>query len=179
MRRRPKNSGSRITWRENIGSVGIQRTDSSIAARTMRSGSPGPKSGATFRKTGGPPATVIARGMGFGLEVESVGVKDIINTRGIPTRMGSRIFHGNVVFALGPEANHHITVSHAQNFSWREGHMGDLIPLLGDGLLTIDGDFHRRIVSNTRSYFHRVVILVPGDPGAGNPPRYRVVMERR
>ena len=25
-----------------------------------------------------------------------VGVKDIINTRGIPTRMGSRIFHGNV-----------------------------------------------------------------------------------
>lgn len=25
-----------------------------------------------------------------------VGVKDIINTRGIPTRMGSRVFHGNV-----------------------------------------------------------------------------------
>src|SRR5438270_10472418 len=55
-----------------------------------------------------------------------------------------RIFHGNSVFMLGPEANHYITVSHAANFSWREGHMGDLIPLLGDGLLTIDGDFHRR-----------------------------------
>jgi cytochrome P450 len=55
-----------------------------------------------------------------------------------------RIFHGNVVFALGPEANHHILVTHAGNFSWREGHMGDLMPLLGDGLLTIDGEFHRR-----------------------------------
>jgi len=55
-----------------------------------------------------------------------------------------RIFHANVVFMIGPEANHHITVSHARNFRWREGHMGDLIPLLGDGLLTIDGAFHRR-----------------------------------
>src|SRR5437764_10093190 len=55
-----------------------------------------------------------------------------------------RIFHGNSVFMIGPEANHYMTVSHAQNFSWREGHMGDLIPFLGDGLLTIDGDYHRR-----------------------------------
>ncbi len=47
-----------------------------------------------------------------------------------------RIFHGNNVFALGPEANHHITVSHAANYSWRDGGMGDLMPLLGDGLLT-------------------------------------------
>jgi cytochrome P450 len=55
-----------------------------------------------------------------------------------------RIFHGNTVFMIGPEANHYMTVSHASNFSWRGGHMGDLTPLLGDGLLTIDGDFHRR-----------------------------------
>lgn len=55
-----------------------------------------------------------------------------------------RLFHGPVVFMIGPEANHHMLVSHAQDFSWRDGHMGDLIPLLGDGLLTIDGDFHRR-----------------------------------
>src|SRR5687768_285370 len=46
-----------------------------------------------------------------------------------------RIFHGRVVFMLGPEANHYVTVSHAENFRWRDGHMGDLIPLLGDGLL--------------------------------------------
>jgi cytochrome P450 len=55
-----------------------------------------------------------------------------------------RVFHGNSVFMIGPEANHYMTVSHASNFSWRDGHMGDLNPLLGDGLLTIDGDFHRR-----------------------------------
>jgi cytochrome P450 len=55
-----------------------------------------------------------------------------------------RVLHGNVVFMLGPEANHYMTVSHASNFTWRDGHMGDLIPFLGDGLLTIDGEFHRR-----------------------------------
>ena len=55
-----------------------------------------------------------------------------------------RVFHQNVVFVLGPEANHHLLVSHAQNFSWRDGHMSDLMPRLGDGLLTIDGAFHRR-----------------------------------
>ena len=32
-----------------------------------------------------------------------------------------RLFHGNVVFMLGPAANHYITVSHASNFTWREG----------------------------------------------------------
>ena len=55
-----------------------------------------------------------------------------------------RLFHGNVVFMLGPAANHYITVSHASNFLWREGHFRELIGLMGDGLLTIDGDFHRR-----------------------------------
>ncbi|HME03287.1 MAG TPA: cytochrome P450 [Solirubrobacteraceae bacterium] len=55
-----------------------------------------------------------------------------------------RLFHGNVVFMLGPEANHYITVSHASNFLWRESHFRDLIGLMGDGLLTIDGDFHRQ-----------------------------------
>jgi cytochrome P450 len=55
-----------------------------------------------------------------------------------------RLFHSNVVFMLGPAANHYITVSHASNFLWRESHFRDLIGLMGDGLLTIDGDFHRR-----------------------------------
>ena len=66
-----------------------------------------------------------------------------------------RVFHGRVVFMLGPEANHYVTVSHAQNFSWRDGHMGDLIPLLGDGLLTIDGEFHRRSRKIMLPAFHR------------------------
>jgi cytochrome P450 len=55
-----------------------------------------------------------------------------------------RIFHGKTVFMLGPAANHYITVSHASNFLWRESHYRDLIGLMGDGLLTIDGEFHRR-----------------------------------
>ncbi|HEX8122661.1 MAG TPA: cytochrome P450 [Solirubrobacteraceae bacterium] len=66
-----------------------------------------------------------------------------------------RIFHGRVVFMLGPEANHFMTVSHADTFRWRDGHMGDLIPLLGDGLLTIDGEFHRRSRKAMLPVFHR------------------------
>ena len=71
-----------------------------------------------------------------------------------------RIFHGNTVWMLGPEANHHMLVSHAQNFRWRDGHMGDLIPLLGDGLLTIDGEFHRRSRKAMLPAFHRDKIAV-------------------
>jgi cytochrome P450 len=55
-----------------------------------------------------------------------------------------RIFHERFVFMLGPQANHYVLVENAQNFSWREGDFGQLIPLLGDGLLTIDGEYHRR-----------------------------------
>jgi cytochrome P450 len=66
-----------------------------------------------------------------------------------------RVFHSNDVFMLGPEANHYITVSHASNFSWRHGFMGDLIPLLGDGLLTIDGEFHRASRKIMLPAFHR------------------------
>jgi len=66
-----------------------------------------------------------------------------------------RLFHGNVVFMLGPEANHYVTVSHASNFTWRESHFRDLIGLMGDGLLTIDGDFHRRSRLIMLPAFHR------------------------
>src|SRR4051812_3841847 len=66
-----------------------------------------------------------------------------------------RVFHSNVIFMLGPAANHFITVSDAGNFSWRRGFMGDLIPLLGDGLLTIDGDFHRQSRRIMLPAFHR------------------------
>jgi len=66
-----------------------------------------------------------------------------------------RILHGVQVFMLGPAANHYITVSHASNFSWREGHFRDLIPFLGDGLLTIDGTFHRQSRRIMLPAFHR------------------------
>ncbi|MGN6189617.1 MAG: cytochrome P450 [Conexibacter sp.] len=74
-----------------------------------------------------------------------------------------RVFHGRVVFMLGPEANHFITVSNADKFHWRTGSMGDLIPLLGDGLLTIDGDYHRRARRIMLPAFHRERILAAHD----------------
>jgi cytochrome P450 len=66
-----------------------------------------------------------------------------------------KIFHHNAVFMLGPEANHYVLVSHAKNFLWRAGHMRDLIPLLGDGLLTIDGPVHRMHRKLMLPAFHR------------------------
>ena len=74
-----------------------------------------------------------------------------------------RVFHGNVVFMLGPAANHYITVSHAANFTWRESHFRDLIGLMGDGLLTIDGDFHRRSRLIMLPGFHRERIAASVD----------------
>jgi cytochrome P450 len=77
-----------------------------------------------------------------------------------------RILHANNVFVLGPEANHFVLVSGAKHFVWRDGGFGDLIPLLGDGLLTIDGEFHRSSRKTMLPAFHRERI-------AG----YRTVME--
>jgi cytochrome P450 len=74
-----------------------------------------------------------------------------------------RLFHGNVVFMLGPEANHYITVSHASNFTWRDSHFRDLIGLMGDGLLTIDGEFHRRSRLIMLPAFHREHITASVD----------------
>ena len=66
-----------------------------------------------------------------------------------------RIFYLRIVFMIGPAANHYVTVSHPQNFHWREGSFGDLIPLLGDGLLTIDGGYHDRTRRTMMPAFHR------------------------
>jgi cytochrome P450 len=66
-----------------------------------------------------------------------------------------RLLHTQVVFLLGPEANHYVTVSHPQNFHWRESSFGDLIPLLGDGLLTIDDDYHDKARATMMPAFHR------------------------
>lgn len=66
-----------------------------------------------------------------------------------------RLLHSRVVFMLGPEANHFVTVGHPENFHWRESSFGDLIPLLGDGLLTIDEDYHDRARAIMMPAFHR------------------------
>ena len=66
-----------------------------------------------------------------------------------------RVLHTRSVFMLGPEANHYVTVAHPENFHWREGSFGDLIPLLGDGLLTIDDAYHDRARAIMMPAFHR------------------------
>src|ERR1700729_544347 len=66
-----------------------------------------------------------------------------------------RLLHTKVVFMLGPEANHFVTVGHPENFHWRESSFGDLIPLLGDGLLTIDEGYHDRARAIMLPAFHR------------------------
>jgi cytochrome P450 len=66
-----------------------------------------------------------------------------------------RILSSKQIFMIGPEANHHILVSHIQDFQWREGGFGQLIPLLGDGMLTIDGEFHRRSRRIMLPSFHK------------------------
>ncbi|HEY6760153.1 MAG TPA: cytochrome P450 [Baekduia sp.] len=66
-----------------------------------------------------------------------------------------RVFHQNIVFVLGPEANHHLLVSNASNYEWRTGHYGDLMPLLGDGMLAIDGAYHRLSRKAMLPMFHK------------------------
>ncbi len=55
-----------------------------------------------------------------------------------------RFFHGLGVVMLGPEAQHFLLVSDAEKFHWREGMYRELIPLLGDGLITTDDEYHER-----------------------------------
>jgi cytochrome P450 len=66
-----------------------------------------------------------------------------------------KILYRRQVWVLGPEANHHVLVANARNYNWREGGFGDLVPLLGDGLLTIDGAYHRRARRIMLPAFHR------------------------
>jgi cytochrome P450 len=70
-----------------------------------------------------------------------------------------RLLHTRTVFLLGPEANHFVTVGHPENFHWRESSFGDLIPLLGDGLLTVDEDYHDRARAIMMPAFHREQIV--------------------
>jgi cytochrome P450 len=67
----------------------------------------------------------------------------------------ARLLHSPVIFMLGPEANHFVTVASPESFHWRESSFGDLIPLLGDGLLTIDDAYHDRAREIMMPAFHR------------------------
>lgn len=68
---------------------------------------------------------------------------------------GMRVLFGLQVFMIGPEANHFMLVSGRENFGWRKGSMGYLIPLIGDGLLTTDGSYHDASREIMMPAFHR------------------------
>ena len=69
-----------------------------------------------------------------------------------------RILHAPDVFVLGPEANRHVLLANASNFHWREGGFRELEPLLGDGLLTIDGTYHRSARHTMLPAFHHAQV---------------------
>ncbi len=95
----------------------------------------------------------------------------------------TRLLHHPVIFMLGPEANQFITVAHPENFHWRESSFGDLIPLLGDGLLTIDDAYHDRAREIMMPAFHREQVsaaveamtdeTIPGDRAPAPRPGRR------
>jgi cytochrome P450 len=67
-----------------------------------------------------------------------------------------RSLHRPLVVMIGPEANHFVTVTGAENFSWRKGMFGEyLAPLIGDGLITTDGEYHDRARRIMMPAFHR------------------------
>jgi cytochrome P450 len=68
----------------------------------------------------------------------------------------TRMLHRPIVTMVGAEANHFVTVAGADHFSWRRGMFGEeLIPLLGDGLITSDGEYHDRARRIAMPAFHR------------------------
>jgi cytochrome P450 len=69
-----------------------------------------------------------------------------------------RLLHEPVVWAVGAEVNHQILVSEFDAFQWREGRFADLWPLLGDGLLNVDGAYHRDFRMLMLPAFHREYI---------------------
>jgi cytochrome P450 len=67
-----------------------------------------------------------------------------------------RSLHRPVVAMIGPAANHFVTVSGAGHFSWRRGMFGEqLTPLIGDGLITTDWEYHDRARQIMMPAFHR------------------------
>lgn len=55
-----------------------------------------------------------------------------------------RFLGTEIVMLVGHEANQHILVDNAKNFSWGEGWLGELTPFIGPGILTTDGEIHDR-----------------------------------
>ena len=91
-----------------------------------------------------------------------------------------RTFHLAGVWMLGPEANRFMLVTDRDKFIWRDGLMGDLIPLIGDGLLTTDGEYHDEARRIMMPAFHRDhVVATTAIDDRGGRPRARRMAARR
>ena len=68
-----------------------------------------------------------------------------------------------IVWVTGAPGVHQILVTDADAFSWREGRFRDLHPLLGDGLLNVDGAYHRELRRLMLPAFHRAQVAAVAD----------------
>ncbi len=67
----------------------------------------------------------------------------------------TRVLQHRLTFLVGAPATAYALLEHPGRFHWREGHFGQLAPLLGDGLLTTDGAYHDRARRLIMPAFHR------------------------
>lgn len=80
----------------------------------------------------------------------------------------------HLVMMVSPEANQRILVTHARDFTWEHGLLGELVPFIGRGLLTTDDEEHDRArrllmpsftMARVRGYTDDIVRIV--DQAAG------------
>lgn len=64
-----------------------------------------------------------------------------------------------VVFMLGPEATHYMTVANAANFSWGSSMLREFSPVGGEGLFLVDGERHDRAREAIAPAFNRARLL--------------------
>lgn len=67
----------------------------------------------------------------------------------------TRVLQHRMVFLVGARATAYVLLEHPERFHWREGHLGQLVPLLGDGVLTTDAAYHDRARRLIMPAFHR------------------------
>jgi cytochrome P450 len=67
----------------------------------------------------------------------------------------TRMLHHRMTFLVGAPATAYALLEHPEQFHWREGHFGQLAPLLGDGLITTDAAYHDRARRLIMPAFHR------------------------
>jgi cytochrome P450 len=67
----------------------------------------------------------------------------------------TRMLHHRMTFLLGAPATAYALLEHPEQFHWRDGHFGQLAPLLGDGLITTDEAYHDRARRLIMPAFHR------------------------